>query len=237
MSTIEINVHGSGNAIRPAERAILSLSAQSGRLSTAAEASAVVTATANAIREKIVPYCPQDEETGRTLPGEPIAHYSMSTMDTTSGRELAAEEKYTTYYTARAAFDIKFQDFGVLNKLATEFSAMQYVTISGVNWKLTDATMESIRGGARKRAAIDAVQRAWDYAEVFAGVTGGDAELKKRVRAVSVTEDHYYTQSSRPKLHYGKGERGTRTGREELQFAPEDVQLDVTVNAKFLVTV
>jgi predicted secreted protein len=75
-----------------------------------------------------MPFCPQDEATGRTLPGAPVSHYSMNTMDTTShARHDKDRNPLESRFSARAEFKIKFQDFAVLNSLATRFSAMQNV--------------------------------------------------------------------------------------------------------------
>lgn len=241
MTRLEIHVTGTGTAIRRAERGILILKAHSNQLATAEEASSVVTSTANKLRDMIAPYCPQDETTGQTKPDSPIAHYSMSTLDTSSHRERRPDSPsgerstYDTTYSARAEFNIKFSDFSVLDKLATQFSAMDNTRIERITWHLTDVTFHSIQGGARKRAAEDAIQRARDYAEVFAGVPA--EELKTRVRAVEAKENNYYQQSTRPQLHYGKAQRfrGTMEDAQELQFQPEDVRLEVKVDAKFIV--
>jgi uncharacterized protein YggE len=243
MAPLEIHVTGTGTAIRRAERGILVLEARSQQLPTAEEASTVVTSTATAIRDAIAPFCPQDEETGGTKANAAIAHYSMSTLDTSSNRERRhnanknSDEapKYDVTYSARAEFNIKFSDFAALDKLATQFSAMETIHIKSITWKLTDATFASIEGGARKRAAQNALQRAHDYAEVFADLSTEDAV--RRVKAVDVKEDQYYQQSTKPQLHYGKKQRmfGEVVGRDELQFEPEDVRLDVKVTGKFVV--
>ncbi|OAK96843.1 hypothetical protein IQ06DRAFT_296827 [Phaeosphaeriaceae sp. SRC1lsM3a] len=244
MTRIEINVTGTGSAIRRAERGILELQAQSQYLPTAEEASAAVVATANKLRDAIAPYCPQDEETGSTKENAAISHYSMSTLDTSNHRERRPDpnnklEKpiYDTSYYARADFNIKFSDFAALDKLATQFSAMPNVRIQRISWKLTDATLASIEGGARKRAAQNALQRARDYAEVFANLS--TEEAARKVKAVDIKENAHYQQSTRPQLHYGKAQR--RHGRvvetEELKFEPEDVSLSVSVDGKFVVEV
>ncbi|KAH7381222.1 hypothetical protein DE146DRAFT_681775 [Phaeosphaeria sp. MPI-PUGE-AT-0046c] len=244
MARIEINVTGTGSAIRRAERGILVLQAQSQYLPTAEEASASVVSTANALREAIAPYCPQDELTGSIQENAAISHYSMSTLDTSNHRERRPDpgdkyEKaiYDTLYNARADFNIKFSDFSALDKLATQFSAMPNVRIQGIQWKLTDATLASIEGGARKKAAQNALQRARDYAEVFADLS--TEEAARKVRAVDVRESSHYQQSTRPQLHYGKTRRGHGevVGREELRFEPEDVSLEVKVEGKFVVEI
>ncbi|KAH7069815.1 hypothetical protein BKA63DRAFT_519619 [Paraphoma chrysanthemicola] len=245
MARLDIHVTGTGTAIRRAERGILVLQAHSQQLATAEEASATVTATAHELRNIIAPYCPQDEETGRTKENAPIAHYSMSTLDTSSHRErrstgeprLAEPAKYDTTYSARVELNIKFSDFNLLDTLATQFSAMQNVRIQMINWKLTDATLASIEGGARKEAAQNALQRARDYAEVFANLTPEEAVMK--VKAINVTESQYYQQSTRPRLHYGKGQRMEVISRDDvaLTFEPEDVSFEVKVDGKFIVEV
>lgn len=240
-SHLEINVTGTGYTVRKAERAILVLQATCEKKPTPAEASAAVTQTANILREAITPYCPQDGATGQTLPGAAISHYSMSTLDTssyTNQREGSGRDGkgpiYDVTYSARADFHIKFADFDILDTLATKFSAMNNVRISRINWCLTDDTLASIKGGARKLAAQDAIQKACDYAAVFAGL---EEEHMGKVKALEIKEDQYYSQSTRPQLHYGKAQRHsmTNTNKEELQFQPEDVRLEVKVNAKFVV--
>lgn len=244
MTRLEINVQGVGTAIRRAERAILVLKAQSQYLPTPEEASAVVTSTANKLRDAISPYCPQDEETGKTKENAAISHYSMSTLDTSSHRDRRQRStadtqdepaKYDTTYYARAEFNIKFSDFSALDTLATQFSRMENVRIERITWKLTDMTLESIEGGARKRAAQNALQRARDYAEVFADLS--TEEAVRKVKAVDVKENQYYQQSTRPQLHYGKAQRALEMvmNKAELQFEPEDVRLEVKVDGKFVV--
>jgi hypothetical protein len=79
---LKIVISGTGSVIHPAERAILVLEATAEGQPTPGHASTVVTRSANVIRDTITPYCPQDVVTGRTVDGAPIAHYSMSTLDT-----------------------------------------------------------------------------------------------------------------------------------------------------------
>ncbi|KAF2679740.1 hypothetical protein K458DRAFT_422051 [Lentithecium fluviatile CBS 122367] len=242
MAPLEIHVTGSADTLRPAERAILVLKVSSPDLLTQAEASAVVTITANTIREAITPHCPPEGTAARDAPNAGIAHYSMSTLDTDArsrSKELATPKEdgtKTTYemvYTATVVFNIKFADFDLLNELATDFSAMQHVKIQRVNWDLTDATVNFIEGQTRQAAAANCIQRAQDFAEVFGGVAKED--LGRKVRAVYVKESNYYKRDTRPQLHAAKGSRILKIKREELRFQPEDVRLSVSVDGKFVV--
>jgi uncharacterized protein YggE len=112
---------------------------------------------------------------------------------------------------------------------------MTNVRIEKVDWRLTDQTYDSITSIARKNAAHDAIRRARDYAEVFAGLSAEEAVAK--VKAVNIDESNYYTTGSRPRLHYGKVQRQMmhKHDKMELQFQPEDISLEVKVTGKFVV--
>jgi hypothetical protein len=109
------------------------------------------------------------------------------------------------------------------------------VEIARIEWHLTDDVEASMHSEARKKAGADAVQRAHDYAGVFAGVESRD--MARRVRAVQVKEDGNYRLSTGPQLHSTKTKlRGNEDfKREELRFMPEDVRLSVCVEAVFVV--
>lgn len=236
MAPLEMHLTGTGIAIRAPERAILVVRVESAQVPKPTEAMAHVTATAKVVRDYLAPHCPQDEVTGAITDDAAISHYSTSTLETNNvsrecGREANGDKKYETLYYARAEFHIKFAHFGVLNTVATELSALENIKIQRIEWKLTDATLDSIKSGARKGAAEDALQRAYDYAGTFAGVKRED--LWSRVRAVDVRENSYYQTSTRPQLHRSKGMRGVRSDSVDFQFMPEDVRLEVKVDVKF----
>lgn len=238
MAQLEMHLTGTGIAILPPERAILVLSLHSQEQSKPKDAIANVTATAKVVRDYLAPHCPQDQVTGAIAEDAAISHYSTSTLETNNikrecGTKDNGDTKYETFYYARAEFHIKFAHFGILNLVATQLSAMKNIEVRRVEWKLTDDTYDSIKSGARKGAAEDALQRAYDYAETFAGVLPGD--MKRKVRAVDVKESSYYNTSTRPQLHARKGARGMRSDSADFQFMPEDVRLEVKVDAKFVV--
>ncbi|KAH8895804.1 hypothetical protein GQ53DRAFT_838734 [Thozetella sp. PMI_491] len=235
-SPFEIKLTGTGVSIRPAERAILNLKAESLQTSTPVEASEQVTTVANLIREIISPYCPQEDVAGAPKTDAGISHYSMTTLETSCHYHQARTDQgvtteASTTYSARAEFNIKFSSFAVLNQLATRFSAMENISIKRLSWHLTNDTADSLKSGTRKKAALDAIQRARDYAEVFCNLTAEEAVA--RVKPISLTEHANYSHSTRPQLHYGKKERAAKVDEKELQFEPEDVSVEVRVDARF----
>lgn len=239
MAPLEIRVTGSGSTYRPAERAILVLQASSSKLSNAKDASTIVTDAANAIREIISPFCPSDNSTPRESAA--IAHYSMSTLQTSNhtqskrnkNENTTGPTEYETLYAAKAEFNIKFSDFAVLGQLATQFSTMKHVNIERISWKLTEESERSIHSETRQKAAKNVLERAYDYAVAIANVP--ESELENRVKPTKLTENQYYSQSTRPHLHKEKSMWNHNVKNEEIAFQPEDVCLEVTVDGVFVV--
>lgn len=245
MTRPEINVTGIGSATRRAERGTLVLQVQSRTFPTTEEASAALTLFTNKLTETIGPYCPDDASIGRNKGDAAISHYYIDVRDTSNHRERQSEPSsfmiskastYATSYSARADLYIDFADFNLLYTLATQFSTAENVRIQHVTWHLTEATLASVERNARKEAAKNALQRARDYAEVFADLSTEGAAQK--VKAVNVTEVSKYEQTTRPQKHYGRKQSvKTKFVKEmvELTFEPVDVVVEVKVQGKFVV--
>lgn len=240
MAPFEIHVTGKGTTYRPAERAIMVLQVSSSKNSDAQQASTTVTTIAKTIRDMIAPFCPSDNTTN-ARESAAIAHYSMDSLQTSntthakrsSTEPTAGPTIYETLYAAKVTFNIKFSDFAILAKLATEFSSMEHVSVSSIEWKLTEDNEKSIHSETRRKAAYDCLSRANDYAVAIAGVA--EAELKERVKPASLTESQYYTYSTRAHLHNSKSMASHNVEYELLEFQPEDVSLSVSVDGKFIV--
>lgn len=255
-----IHVNGVGSTSRRAERAVLTLNVVSPCLPTAAEAIDGATKTTSAIKDMIAPHCPHDEWTGEVLPGAPISHYSMSTFNTVKSwpyqypvpmgppmtlpppPDQAMSKPWEpvepiTKFTASATFKIKFTDFSVLNTLATQLGGMDNVTIVDTDWRLTDTTRASIESETRRAAAKHAVQKAHDYAQAFLGVA--EADLGKRVRVTDINETSHYSEPSRAAQLRCRQRGASRVpmprNTDEINFQPEDVKFEVSVDAQFLV--
>ncbi len=227
----QITVNGKGAHVTPAERALLVLQAKSNEADSAKEATEIVTATANTLREMILPLFPTIEGTGRATADAAIVHYAMTSMGTSLQTYNRNKDDEKTLFSAKVDLHIKFRDFGALNGFATKVSAMDNVSVSEISWRLTDETALRASAAARKVAGKNAVERAYDFAQAVCDVPG--AACAARVVPVDVTEDDYYKHSTRPQLHYAKGLRGISTGNHELQFEPEDVSVEVSVTARF----
>lgn len=228
----EITVTGQGVHVLPAERAVLILKVQSNEVESQKEATAIVTATANTLREMIHPLYPTVEGTGRAADDAAIVHYAMTTMGTASVTKYNKDwDESKPRFCADVEFHIKFRNFGAINGFATKVSAMDNVAIGRISWNLTDETLLTATAVARKAAGRSAVQKAHDFAQAVCGVE--ESACAARIVPVEVTENWSYAHSTRPQLHFGKALRGTSTGDHELQFEPEDVSVEIAINISF----
>ena len=103
---------------------------------------------------------------------------------------------------------------------------MPLVSIGRVEWRLTDATKESLASESRREAVKNAVVKARDYADVLGK---GEPEV------VEVSDESGIFRQGLRELasHHSTNGRGQGAG-EILDFEPESVQLNTTVTVKFL---
>lgn len=200
----------------------------------------------NKLVDTIAPYLPRNDASSPNTENAAISHYFMDIRDSTNHHEkqsgsgssfmVSKASTYISTYSGRADLYIDFSDFNVLNTLATQFSVMDNVSIQRITWHLTEATLASVEEIARKGAAKNALQRARDYAEVFADVSAEDAVRK--VKAENVTEVSKYEQSTKPQKYYSR-KQSVKTKfikeKAELHYEPEDVVVEVKVHGKFVV--
>jgi len=167
-------------------------------------------------------------DVGEPTPSAPVTYWKNSTLSTSSYRPTDDKgRKLDRVFFARTSFEIKVRDFERLGSLATTLSTMPFVSISQVEWRLTDATKASLASESRREAVKDAVVKARDYAAVLGR---GEPE------AVDVSDGSgSYGQGvrSRVAVHGGGNGRGQQAS-EVLDFEPESVQLNTRVTVKFL---
>jgi uncharacterized protein YggE len=169
-------------------------------------------------------------DVGEAAPSAPVTYWKNSTLSTSSYRPTDDKgRKLDRLFFARTSFEIKVRDFERLGSLATTLSTMPLVSISHVEWRLTDATKASLASENRHEAIKDAVVKARDYAAVLG---------RGKPETVEVSDGGGtfggYGQGIRSHAAFGsRNARGQQAG-EILDFEPESVQLNTTVTVKFL---
>jgi len=124
-------------------------------------------------------------------------------------------------------FEAKFQHFGDLGRFATTLTTTPFVSISLIDWRLTDKTRASLSTEIRRMAIEDAVKKAQDF---------GNALGRRHIVATEVSSigggtygNPYATASPRIQIRSYR-----REPQEELNFEPEDVAINCSVEVKFV---
>lgn len=166
---LKIHVNGSASVFRTAERGVLHIEVSSTTTSQA-EASSNVSSTTENMINTFRRFAQKTEDGLYPHASAGITAFSASAPETSTfipraknGRELKTAPKE---YTATTTAEVVFRDLELLARLANELSAMENVSITQTEWRLTDATNEAICREARVKAMKDAVQKAEDYAGV-----------------------------------------------------------------------
>lgn len=166
---LKIHVNGSASVFRTAERGVLHIEVSSTTTSQVEASSNVNTTTENMINT-FRRFAQKTEDGLYPHPSAGITAFSASAPETSTfipraknGRELKTAPKE---YTATTTAEVVFRDLELLARLANELSAMENVSITQTEWRLTDATHAAICREARVKAMKDAVQKAEDYAGV-----------------------------------------------------------------------
>lgn len=166
---LKIHVNGSASVFRTAERGVLHIEISSTTTSQA-EASSNVSSTTENLTNTFRRFAQKTEDGLYPHASAGITAFSASAPETSTfipraknGRELKTAPKE---YTATTTAEVVFRDLELLGRLANELSAMENVSITQTEWRLTDATHASICREARVNAMKDAVQKAEDYAGV-----------------------------------------------------------------------
>ena len=184
---VKIEVIGNSTISRRAERAVLHVRVESFDHDQV-EVSTNVTQTANVLQGLLEDLSPRDTTTGRPTHNAAVTHWSMSTLtiDSYFSRADGKTNPLRTY-TTHTSFEAKFADFARLGAVATQMSALPCVSISHIDWRLTDVTRASFATQSRRKAVLDAVEQAKD----FAAAVG-----KGEVRPVSISDWRGYRMAT-----------------------------------------
>jgi uncharacterized protein len=236
MAPLVINVSGTSNISRRAERAVVSLYVSASGPSQSIVTSNV-TSTANELQKNLKELSSKESAPGTGARVPPITHWSMSSL-ATGGYLVWLQEKNADgsarserTYSASTNFDIKFCDFAMLSAVCTDLASVPHVAIRSINWQLTDKTKSSLVGDSRRLAVEHAVSKARD----FAAAVG-----KSHIVPVEINSEG--DGGHRPAALFGTGAAAVRSraalgARHEegdrLNFEPEEVNLSCTVGMKF----
>lgn len=228
-----IDVKGEADILLPAERAILSIqvNAQSQDKKQTTEATVSAARKVEAyLRETTAPKDGQKSS---------IDHWTRTSLTESNHAPYDNENKkyLPREYQAIVDFSIRLQKFSALGKTIHDLVAVEYVRSNGVQWILTDETIEAQKSKLRIEAAKEASRRAQDYAKAL----GYSQVIPNRLR-----ESQAYTQSSNAKSgrvpsngiesqskNMADVEEWEDLGEEAFQYTPEEVKISQKVDVAF----
>ena len=129
---------------------------------------------------------------------------------------------------ASLALQVKFADLSAMASWVEQIAALEGVTVSGIEWALTEVTKVRITTEAQQRAVQDAVNRATAYANSLGLST---------LRPVALADPGMLGDESRP-VAPGEAMMMSRraaspTSDEVLDLKPEDITVASRVHARF----
>lgn len=219
MSNVEITVRGAHVAYEQPERATVHLHIDL-EGPAAKPVFDAVTAGAAAIRSSITPL--------HSPTGGPVTWWSTDRVQTWANRPWNKDGKQLPLvHHARAAFQVKFSEFGAMSSWLPTAVGHTGVTVAQIEWALTVNRRLELTEKVRRAAVADAVAKAEAYAAALglgsvqaiaiadAGMLGDGLDP---VRTDSVAHTRAFAGAAAP----------------ELQFAPSDVSLAANVDARFV---
>ncbi|OIW25025.1 hypothetical protein CONLIGDRAFT_78941 [Coniochaeta ligniaria NRRL 30616] len=239
---LEIYVDGTGSVFRKAERAYVRLTV-SLTSTDQSEAFQEVQTTVSALTANIRSLATKTED-DRPHPSAAVTAFTVTPLSTTSvyqrDKNYKELRKLPKECTVSASAEIIFRDMVQLAETSAELATMPHVSVSGTEWRLTEATREEIEREARLKAIKDAVQKAQDYA----GVVG------RRVVAVEIRDGpsspgyamhrplpqarNLMVQQQQQMAQQMPGGSGMAVASEGPALEPKTITVSAYVNAKFM---
>ena len=221
MAEVTITVRGEFEAAHPPERATVRLGVGAeGATKDAVFASAVQTARVlNGQIESLM-----DAEHG------PVTWWASDQVRTWSHRPWNQDgRQLPQVHHAGVDFTVRFSDFEVLSKWLSGVSAMQGVSVSGIEWTLTEPRKVQLTDQVRAAAVHDARDKAQSYASSLGLGT---------VRVVAIADVGMLGTAppTSPMPRAAHMMSAAPESAEELSLTPQDVLLLAAVDARFVAT-
>ncbi|RUR00963.1 SIMPL domain-containing protein [Labedella endophytica] len=131
-------------------------------------------------------------------------------------------------YHAAVLMEVKFRDFARLADWVERLATIDGVTITGIDWALTEVTKARLTADARHRAVLDATERASSYAHSLGLST---------LRPLALADPGMLGDETRPAAP-SNGVAMSRSMKADaaasgLDLKPEDITISAKVHARF----
>lgn len=225
MAETIITVQGEYSAWYPAERATVSVSVRTDG-SDRDEVFSRAVAASDAVRNTIESI--HDKTAG------PITWWSSDSVRVWSERPWNSDgAQLDPVYHAAIDFTAKFKEFGALARWVESVAGISGVTVTSIEWALTDATRTSATVEVRSRAVKDAVAKASVYAQ---SIGLGSVTATALADPGMLGDPSGGGSGSQPVFARGamKSMAFDSSGAPQLALKPEDIAVASTVDARFI---
>ncbi|SJM61598.1 hypothetical protein CZ771_12855 [Actinomycetales bacterium JB111] len=221
MSDVEITVRGSSLRRHPAQRgtvhAYVSVEGpESGEVFDAvAQSVEQVQASVGALH---------DPEAG------PVTRWFGQEVRTWAARPWNDEGKQLPFvHHARADLEVEFSNFGVLSTWLRDMAELHGFAVDRVEWSLT----EERRAELEHEARVGGVESAREKAAAFAGALGYADVRALEVADAGMLSGHRQSEGG-DGVMFARAAAFSDAGRGELRLVPEDIEIAVKVDARFV---
>lgn len=220
MSAVQITVRGEFVAHRQPERATVTVNVALEGPASAHVYGAVVHA-GQAVLATVTPLHSPDSG--------PVTWFSSGRVRTWANRPWNQDGKQLPLvHHASQSITVKFSDFDELSRWLSAAVEIKGVTVSDIAWTLT----EKVRMELTRQVRANAVRNARDKAQEYA-----DALELGPVRVVEIADSGMLGQGLQPEMGqvvaYARGAAADAGGG--VQLVPEDVSVEASVDARFLI--
>ena len=247
MPPLEIYVDGKGSSFRTAERGYLRLGVtststdQSQAITNVQSATAMITSLCRSLATKT--------DGGRPHPDAAITAFTVTPLSTVS--QYQRDQNYRPLlqkpkeHTVTASAEIIFRGMAKLAEVSSELARMSHVSISEVEWRLTEPTRAELEREARLKAISDAVQKAQDYASVVGRqvvaveikdqpTSPGSHHVYRHQPMMQAQQQALQQQMMMQQAAAQQGATIATTASDGLTLEPKTITVFAHVSAKFL---
>lgn len=158
----------------------------------------------------------------------PVTRWSAEQLRTSSTRPWNQDgQQLPLVHHASVNVDVEFSDFTALSRwIGLHVAGVDGFRVSRVNWALTDAHRDELHRDVRRRAVLDAADRAQQYADaldlgVIRPVAIADAGMLGALSPDGGGGQHWGVMAA------------ARGGTPVVEFVPEDIEVVAAVDARF----
>ena len=221
MAETIITVQGRFSAFYPAERATVEVSVHH-EASKRQPAYDATMAAADVVRDNIVAL--------HSTTDGPITWWSSDSVQVWNEKPWSNDGKQLPpVFHTRVSFTAKFSDFAALSRWIEAVSSVDSVSVSSIDWALTEARTTGVTAEVRSRAVKDAVAKASVYAQSI-GLGS--------VTAVAIADPGMLGDQVRgggaPEAAFMRAKSVGGVSEPSLSLKPEDIEVSAVVDARFV---